>query len=104
MLTAIIFKKPILLTERKLRNFSILKLYITASDEELANRFYRALPQHEKEATFFRQTMYVERMLLLFHSVVKDRFYLFTVKTCIDTLISFLSSLFVLLFISSRQN
>ena len=35
-----IFKELILLTERKLRNFLILKLFITANNKKLGNRFH----------------------------------------------------------------
>ena len=40
MQTAEIFKELILLKERKLWNFSILKLFVTANIQELGNRFH----------------------------------------------------------------
>ena len=39
MQTAEIFKELVQLTERKLRNFSVLKIFIAANNKELGNRY-----------------------------------------------------------------
>ena len=69
-----LFKELMLLMERKLRNFSILKLNVTVNNQELGNQFHSFTAKTRLESFIKLLTFLICAFILTFYPTLKVEF------------------------------